>query len=56
MLEILKSNEVNKKGILVEYDSGYISPKDNKHFINEVNKCRNMALKIRTKGYTLKIF
>ena len=38
MLEILKSNEVNKKGILVEYDSGYISPKDNKHFINEVNK------------------
>jgi len=38
MLEILKSNEVKKKGILIEYDSGYISPKDNKHFINEINK------------------
>jgi len=38
MLEILKSNEVNKKGILIEYDAGYISPKENKHFINEINK------------------
>jgi len=38
MLEILKNNEVKKKGILIEYDSGYISPKDNKHFINEINK------------------
>jgi len=41
MLEILKNNEVKKKGILIEYDSGYISPKDNKHFINEINKLTN---------------
>ncbi len=38
MMDILKGNEVNKKGILIEYDAGYISPKDNKHFINEINK------------------
>ena len=37
-MEILKKNEINKKGILIEYDSGYISPNDNRHFINEVNK------------------
>ena len=37
-MEILKNNELNKKGILVEYDAGYISPKDNRHFINEINK------------------
>jgi hypothetical protein len=37
-MEILKKNEINKKGILIEYDAGYISPKDNKHFINEINK------------------
>jgi hypothetical protein len=37
-MEILKKNEVNKKGILIEYDAGYISPKDNRHFINEINK------------------
>jgi hypothetical protein len=37
-MEILKSNELNKKGILVEYDAGYISPKDNRHFVNEINK------------------
>tara|TARA_Y100000401_G_C8322211_1_gene226029 strand:- start:160 stop:849 length:690 start_codon:yes stop_codon:yes gene_type:complete len=37
-MDILKGNEVNKKGILIEYDAGYISPKDNKHFINEINK------------------
>tara|TARA_B100001778_G_C18375690_1_gene532854 strand:- start:86 stop:775 length:690 start_codon:yes stop_codon:yes gene_type:complete len=37
-MEILKKNESNKKGILIEYDAGYISPKDNKHFINEMNK------------------
>lgn len=37
-MEILKKNEVKKKGILVEYDAGYISPKDNKNFVNEVNK------------------
>jgi len=38
MLEILKRNEVKKKGLLIEYDAGYISPKDNKNFINEINK------------------
>ena len=38
MMEILKKNEINKKGILIEYDAGYISPNDNKHFINEINK------------------
>jgi hypothetical protein len=38
MIEVLKGNELNKKGILIEYDAGYISPKDNKHFINEINK------------------
>ena len=37
-MEILKNNDFNKKGILVEYDAGYISPKDNRHFINEINK------------------
>ena len=37
-MEILKNNDLNKKGILVEYDAGYISPKDNRHFINEINK------------------
>lgn len=38
MMDILKGNEINKKGILIEYDAGYISPNDNKHFINEINK------------------
>jgi hypothetical protein len=28
-MEILKKNEINKKGILIEYDAGFISPKDN---------------------------
>lgn len=37
-MEILKNGELNKKGILVEYDAGYISPKDNRHFITEINK------------------
>lgn len=37
-MEILKKNESNKKGILIEYDAGYISPKHNKHFVNEINK------------------
>ena len=38
MMEILKQNEIDKKGILIEYDAGYISPNDNKQFINEINK------------------
>jgi hypothetical protein len=37
-MEIIRKNEINKKGILIEYDAGYISPKDNKRFVNEVNK------------------
>ena len=36
--EINKSNILNKKSVLIEYDAGYISPKDNRHFVNEVNK------------------
>jgi hypothetical protein len=36
-MEILKKNEIDKKGILVEYDAGYISPKDNRHFVNEMS-------------------
>ena len=37
-MEIIQKNEINKKGILIEYDAGYISPKDNRNFVNEVNK------------------
>ncbi len=37
-MEIIRKNEINKKGILIEYDAGYISPKNNKNFVNEVNK------------------
>ena len=37
-MEILKKNEINKKGVLIEYDAGYISPKDNRHFISEMTK------------------
>jgi|TARA_R110000803_G_scaffold51720_3_gene106732 hypothetical protein len=37
-MEILKNGQTGKKGILVEYDAGYISPNNNKHFVNEVNK------------------
>ncbi len=37
-MEVLKNDQTGKKGILIEYDAGYISPKKNKHFISEVNK------------------
>ena len=37
-MEIIKKNEINKKGILIEYDAGYISPKDNKNFVNEASE------------------
>jgi hypothetical protein len=37
-MEILKNDQTGKKGLLIEYDAGYISPKNNKHFISEVNK------------------
>ena len=36
--DINKNNELNKKSILIEYDAGYISPKDNREFISEMNK------------------
>lgn len=36
-MKILKNGE-SGKGILIEYDAGYISPNDNRHFISEVNK------------------
>jgi hypothetical protein len=36
--EINKNNVPNKKSILIEYDAGYISPKDNRHLVNEVSK------------------
>ncbi|MAH42249.1 hypothetical protein CL614_00790 [archaeon] len=38
MIKVLKENELQKKGILIEDDAGYISPTDNKQFINEINK------------------
>lgn len=37
-MEILKKNDIKQKGILIEYDAGYISPKDNRHLVNEVSK------------------
>lgn len=37
-MEILKNNDSNKRGVLIEYDSGYISPKDNQNFISEMTK------------------
>ena len=37
-LEINTNNNLNTKSILIEYDAGYISPDDNKKFVNEVNK------------------
>ena len=37
-MEIIKKNEINKKGLLIEYDAGYISPKDNKNFVNEASE------------------
>ena len=37
-MDILKKNEINKYGILSEYDAGYFSPKDYRHFISEMTK------------------
>jgi len=37
MAKILRANETGY-GILIEYDSGYISPKDNQKFISEMKK------------------
>ena len=38
---INKNNETNKKKILIEYDAGYISHKDNREFNSEMNKSPN---------------
>jgi hypothetical protein len=37
-MELIKNGQYGKKGLLVEYDAGYISPKDNRQFVNEVSK------------------
>lgn len=37
-IQINNNNNLNIKSILIEYDAGYISPDDNKKFVNEVNK------------------
>lgn len=36
VLEILKPNEVGKRGLLIEYDAGHISPEENKQVISEM--------------------
>jgi len=36
-MQVIKPGQTGK-GILIEYDAGYISPNDNKNFVNEVNK------------------
>ncbi len=35
-MHILKPSEVDKRGILIEYDAGYISPEENKKIISEM--------------------
>ena len=39
-LKILNPNDTNKKGILIEYDAGYISPKD-KHNIDVIRESKD---------------
>jgi hypothetical protein len=36
VLEILKPNELGKRGLLIEFDAGHISPEDNKQVISEM--------------------
>jgi len=36
VLEILKPNEIGKRGLLIEYDAGHISPEENKQIISEM--------------------
>jgi hypothetical protein len=36
VLEILKPNETGKRGLLIEYDAGHISPEENKQIISEM--------------------
>ena len=52
--KLLKPNQYNNKGILVEYDSGTIDPSDhrNRPFINEVNKL-NEGAKIMAEPLTV---
>ena len=52
--KLLKPNQYNSKGILVEYDSGTIDPSDhrNRPFINEVNKL-NEGAKIMAEPLTV---
>lgn len=37
-MKILGRNDFNQKGILIEYDAGYISPKDNQKIISEMRE------------------
>jgi len=37
-MNILRKNEIGKKGILIEYDAGYVSPRDNNDVIKEAIK------------------
>lgn len=37
-MKILGRNDYNQKGILIEYDAGYISPKDNQKIISEMRE------------------
>ena len=36
VLEIIKPNEVGKRGLLIEFDAGHISPEENKQIISEM--------------------
>jgi len=36
VLELLKPNEVGKRGLLIEFDAGHISPEENKQVISEM--------------------
>jgi len=37
-MRIIRPGEYGKKGLLVEYDAGYIDPRDNRRFITEMSK------------------
>ena len=37
-MKIIRPGEYGKKGLLIEYDAGYIDPKDNRNFISEISK------------------
>jgi len=37
-MKIIRPGEYGKKGLLVEYDAGYIDPRDNRRFITEMSK------------------